>query len=54
MAAVTLGKWLPVMLFALHWPFLRDYITVSWLCRVPNLLVAEWMVRRQRRRLQTD
>ena len=37
----------PLMLFVLHWPFRPAYITVSWLCWVPNLLVAEWMVRRR-------
>jgi len=52
LAAVTLRNWLPLMLFALHWPFSRAYIIVSWLCWVPNLLVAEWMVRRRRLRLQ--
>lgn len=48
LAAVTLRNELPFMLFALHWPFPRSYITVSWLCWVPNVLVAEWLVRRQR------
>jgi uncharacterized membrane protein len=48
-AAVTLRVQLPFMLAALHWPFLRSYITVSWLCWVPNLLIAEWMVRRRAR-----
>jgi hypothetical protein len=38
---------MPLMLFALHWPFRRSYIVVSWLCWVPNVLVAEWMVRRR-------
>jgi uncharacterized membrane protein len=47
LAAVTLRNYMPLMLFALHWPFRTTYITVSWLCWVPNLLVAEWMVRRR-------
>lgn len=47
LAAVTLRIYLPVMLFLLHWSFRTSYIAVSWLCWVPNLLVAEWMVRRQ-------
>jgi uncharacterized membrane protein len=47
LAAVTLRNYLPLMLFALHWPFRTAYITVSWLCWVPNLLVAEWIVRRR-------
>jgi uncharacterized membrane protein len=49
LAAVTLRNWLPLMLFALHWPFSRAYIIVSWLCWVPNLLVAEWMIVRRKR-----
>lgn len=48
LAAVTLRNWLPLMLFALHWPFHVSYIIVSWLCWIPNLLVAEWMIARRR------
>jgi uncharacterized membrane protein len=48
LAAVTLRNYLPLMLFALHWPFRTAYSAVSWVCWVPNLLVAEWMVRRSR------
>ena len=47
LAAVTLRIELPFMLAALHWPFARSYIIVSWLCWVPNLAVAEWMVSRR-------
>jgi hypothetical protein len=36
------------MLFLLHWSFHITYITVAWLSWVPNLFVAEWIVRRQR------
>lgn len=46
LAAVTLRTYMPLMLFLLHWSFRQSYITVSWLCWVPNLLIAEWMVRR--------
>lgn len=48
LAAVTLRNYLPLMLFALHWPFRTAYSAVAWLCWVPNLFVAEWMVRRSR------
>jgi uncharacterized membrane protein len=48
LAAVTLRNWLPLFLFGLHWPFPSAYITVSWLCWLPNLVVAEWLVRRSR------
>jgi uncharacterized membrane protein len=47
LAAVTLRVELPFMFAALHWPFARSYIIVSWLCWVPNLFVAEWLVRRR-------
>ena len=48
LAAVTLRTHLPLMLFALHWSFRTSYITVSWLCWVPNLLIAEWLVHRRK------
>jgi hypothetical protein len=48
LAAVTLRNELPLMLFALHWSFHVSYITVSWLCWVPNLLIAEWMIHRRK------
>jgi uncharacterized membrane protein len=50
LAAVTLRFELPFMLAALHWPFPRSYIIAAWLCWVPNLLVAEWMIRRREHR----
>lgn len=53
LAAVTLRNYLPFMLLALHWPFRISYIIVSWLCWVPNLLVAEWLVRHSHVALST-
>ncbi len=50
LAAVTLRNWLPLMLFAMHWSFHVSYIIVSWLCWVPNLVIAEWMIARRRGR----
>lgn len=49
LAAVTLRDYMPLMLFAFGWSFRQSYITVSWLCWVPNLLVAEWLARRPQR-----
>jgi uncharacterized membrane protein len=46
LAAVTLRIYLPLMLFVLHWSFRSSYVTVSWVCWIPNLLIAEWIVRR--------
>ena len=47
LAAVTLRIYLPFMLFAMHSPFLRAYVPISWLCWAPNLIVAEWIIRRR-------
>jgi uncharacterized membrane protein len=47
LAAVTLRMWLPLALFAFHWPFLSSYIVISWLCWLPNIVVAEWLIRRR-------
>ena len=46
LAAVTLRNYMPLMLLAFGPSFRQSYVTVSWLCWVPNLLVAEWLVRR--------
>jgi uncharacterized membrane protein len=47
LAAVTLRMYLPFMLIAMHWPFLSAYVPISWLCWVPNLIVAERIIRRR-------
>jgi uncharacterized membrane protein len=47
LAAVTLRLYIPFSLGILHRPFPPTYIAVSWLCWFPNLLIAEWMVRRR-------
>ncbi len=44
-AAVTLRNELPLMLVG-GLSFQAAYITVAWLCWIPNLLVAEWWLRR--------
>jgi len=45
LAAVTLRNELPLMLVA-RVQLSDAYMIVSWLCWVPNLLVAEWLLRR--------
>ncbi len=45
-AAVTLRIWLPLLAVAFQ-DFDAGYQAVSWLAWVPNLLVAEWLVRRR-------
>lgn len=47
-AGVMLRLWTPTS-DALGIDFLMAYRTIAWLCWVPNLLVAEWMIRRSRR-----
>jgi hypothetical protein len=46
LAAVTLRIWLPLS-FAAGIPFPDAYQVISWLCWVPNLIVAEWFVLRR-------
>jgi len=42
-AAVTLRIWLPLSQMA-SINFISAYVVISWLCWVPNILVAEWIV----------
>lgn len=44
-AAVTLRLWLPLLIWANQGDFLPAYRLVAWLCWVPNLAVAWWMVK---------
>jgi uncharacterized membrane protein len=44
LAAVTLRLWLPTFL-ALDYPFIEAYATIAWLSWVPNMLIAELIVR---------
>src|SRR6266540_2236006 len=46
-AAVTLRIYLPLSQ-VVGIPFEPAYQTISWLCWVPNLIVAEWIILRQR------
>ncbi|PZR37081.1 MAG: hypothetical protein DI538_12990 [Azospira oryzae] len=47
LAAVTLRIWLPLLVIMLH-GFIPGYRVVSWLCWVPNLVVAFLIVRKKR------
>ena len=47
LAAVTLRVYLPLA-FANQVPFEISYPVIAWMCWVPNLIVAEWFLLRQR------
>lgn len=47
-AAVTLRLWLPLFTAGFRMPFMEAYPIIAWLCWVPNLLVAEMIIRRKR------
>lgn len=46
-AAITLRSYLPILLVS-GVPYATSYRTVAWACWIPNLLFAEWLVRRGR------
>lgn len=45
-AAVTLRLWLPLLIIAYQGQFMPAYRWVAWVSWVPNLLWAEWLIRR--------
>jgi len=47
-AGVMLRVWVPVSM-ALGIDFTAAYIAIAWLCWVPNLVIAQWMIGRMRR-----
>ncbi|MCE7055542.1 DUF2306 domain-containing protein [Algoriphagus sp. AGSA1] len=46
-AAVTLRIWLPLLITLHHGEFIPAYRIVAWLCWVPNIALAFWIVRRK-------
>jgi len=44
-AAVTLRLWIPLSQIGFQMDFLFAYRIISWLCWIPNLIVAEFMIR---------
>jgi len=48
LAGVMLRVWMPLT-EGTGIDFVTRYLVVAWFCWVPNLLVAEWMIRRRRR-----
>ena len=48
-AAVTLRIYLPLLIMLFHGNFLPAYRTVSWLCWVPNLIIAGMIISKRNR-----
>ena len=46
LAAVTLRLWLPTLPAILSIPFEEAYVIISWLCWVPNIIIAEIYIRK--------
>ena len=46
LAAVTLRLWLPTLPGLLDIPFEEAYVIISWLCWVPNIIIAEIYIRK--------
>ncbi len=46
-AAVTLRIWLPLLSEAAGIEFIDAYRTVAWLCWIPNLLIAQRIIKTQ-------
>jgi uncharacterized membrane protein len=45
-AAVTLRIWMPILVTVYQGQFVPAYRWAAWLCWVPNVLFAEWIIRR--------
>jgi uncharacterized membrane protein len=45
-AAVTLRIWLPMFQYGFGMEFLQAYVIIAWLCWVPNIIWAQWKVKR--------
>lgn len=48
LAGAMLRVWMPISIVALGLEFVTAYRAIAWLCWVPNLLLAEWIIRRRK------
>ncbi len=48
-SAVTLRLWLPILV-AVSGNFEKGYVLAAWICWVPNIIVAYWLVRNMQQR----
>jgi hypothetical protein len=49
LAGTMLRVWVPIFVVGVSIDFVLAYRAIAWLCWVPNLLVAEWIIRRSKR-----
>lgn len=47
LSAVTLRLWKVFFTVGLHWRPLETYELVAWLSFIPNIFIAEWLIRKQ-------
>jgi len=47
LAAVTLRLWIPIFLNGFGMEFIPSYVIISWLSWVPNIFVANWIIKKQ-------
>lgn len=52
LAAVTLRIYMPFMQAVLLWSFDFSYSLIAWICWIPNLIVAEWIIFRSKPKLK--
>ncbi len=52
LAAVTLRIYMPFMQAVLLWSFDFSYSLIAWICWIPNLMVAEWIIISSRPKLK--
>lgn len=48
LAGTLLRVWVPIFVVGMGIEFVPAYRAIAWLCWVPNLLIAEWIIRRRR------
>lgn len=46
LAAVTLRIWIPIFIGIFGMEFIESYVIISWLSWVPNIFVANWIIKR--------
>ena len=48
LAGTMLRVWIPISVGGIGIEFIMAYRVIAWMCWVPNLIIAEWIVRRSR------